>query len=149
VNTRRVAALIAFLTIGGCGESVLAPSPQSAIVGSWFRLRPAGEPPGSSTFVVLALSDGSLTGNGHWSGEAGPFGTLSADGVMIADSVRIDLTFFTDTMFGGGVARHATFWARLTSDSFLAGRLSYNGQPATDESFRKANLDLAANRLER
>ena len=96
--------------------------------------------------LFLSLNNGSITGNGAWSGEAGPFGPVAITGAMIAESVQLDLTFSTDPRFGGGVARHATFSGRLTSDSELVGRLAYDGQPASDESFAKVVLLMGPNR---
>ena len=137
MNTKQFAVLVAAVAVVGCADSVVAPVPQTAIVGFWSLTPPAGQPPGFSTTVDLSLNNGTLTGNGGWSGEAGPFGTLSATGVMIADSVHLDLTFTKDTLFGGGFAFHATFSGRLTSEFDLVGRLAYDGQPAYDQAFKK------------
>jgi hypothetical protein len=137
MQVKRFAALIAALTIVGCGESFLAP-PQTAIVGNWVRVHPAGEPPGSFTQFALTLNNGSITGTGSWSGEAGPFGTISVTGTMVGESVQLGITELYDAQFGGGVARHSTFSGQLRSDSVLVGRTAYDGQPPNDDSFTKA-----------
>jgi hypothetical protein len=137
MHMRRYVALLAALTVTGCGETFLAP-PQTTIVGAWERVRPAGEPPGFFTQINLALNNGSITGTGIWSGEAGPFGTITVTGTMVGESVQLDITELYDARLGGGVASHSTFSGQLRSDSDLVGRTTYDGQSPYDDSFKKA-----------
>lgn len=132
----RVTALIAVVGFMGCSDSIVAPVPPTAIVGAW-RLASLDQIPGSSMYVILDLNDGTLSGNGQWSGEAGPFGRTTTSGVIVGDSVQLDITFTYDALFGGGTARHAVFSGRLRSESDLVGRLTYDGQPSSNESFEK------------
>ena len=140
----RAVLFLALSAVAACRST--QPIPDS-ITGSWQRVPAIGQPPGSSEQITLRLlpqlppglprGQFQVAGVGHWAGEAGPFGTSTADGRLVADSVSLSLTYTPDPMFAGLAGHHAVFIGRLISESELAGTIAYDGAAPVAISFRK------------
>lgn len=87
----------AVLLIGaglGC-SSTSAPTDHDA-QGSWTWDTGGALSPGNSFNLTLDESAGIIVGTGTYSGEAGPQGTLAANGVVANDSLRLRIVFIAD-----------------------------------------------------
>jgi len=147
----RIARLcVVLLLAAACTESA-EPVPVNAIAGTWGILRAPTDPPGSGETLTLTIlhdlppgtgpNDVQVTGQGNWHGEAGPSGTLVASGWVRSDSVSLDITYFLDAQFGGGISRVVHFAGRLASTEKMTGTATLEGGTPAAVTYQKFGPD--------
>lgn len=85
---------MATVCLVACGDGLLTPT-AAQLSGLWSRV---GEVPGSSEQWNLSVSDTTITGTGHWTGEACCDGSLTVNGYITADSLHLEVRQFNSRL---------------------------------------------------
>ena len=122
IPNRIFAIILAALSVLACGDGLLAPT-AARLAGLWSRV---GEVPGSSEQWNLSVSDTTITGTGHWTGEACCDGSLTVNGYMAADSLHLDVRHFYSRRPADSSYREHVDAVMYTPDD-IVGRSTSNG----------------------
>lgn len=129
-NRNRLALLSAAL-FAACSTDTTRPADQpgpSDVTGSWTQNFGVSVP---GVQFLLALRDSSsvVTGTGTWANEAGPSGSLAANGTALGDSIHLRVIYVPNPAFVGLKPDTAQLEGVLTTHDRIDGTLRRGSLP--------------------
>ena len=132
-NRNRLAPLAAVALIIACSHDTTQPSTQpgpSDVTGSWTE-NFGVTIPGVQFLLALRDSASVVTGTGTWANEAGPSGSLVANGSAVADSIHLRIIYVPNPTFVGLKPDTAQLEGVLTTRDRIDGTLRRSSLPAS------------------
>jgi hypothetical protein len=129
-NRNRV-LLSAFFLAAACSHDTTQPSDQpgpSDFTGSWTE-NFGVTIPGVQFLLALRDSGSVVTGTGTWANEAGPSGTLAANGTALQDSIHLRVIYVPNPAFVGLKPDTAQLDGMLTTHDRIDGTLHRGSFP--------------------
>lgn len=119
----------ALIAIAGCSSSLGITDPrviETNLLGTWFQSPVAPEQGGTN--IDLTVSDTTVTGTGHWFGEAISGGNIVVTGVIDGAQIKLDLAE------DNGTTLH--FTGHMLNANLLSGEFVGDGAPVA-ASYRR------------
>jgi len=130
-NTIRFALPIAVFLAAACSHDTTQPSTQpgpSDVTGSWTE-NFGVTIPGVQFLLALHDSGSVVVGTGTWANEAGPSGSLVANGTAVKDSIHLQVIYVPNATFGGLKPDTAQLEGVLTTHDRIDGTLRRSSLP--------------------
>lgn len=143
-NAKRFSLIVAAMLAAACSrDTVEEPSPKPGpadVTGSWTEQFGVSIP-GVQFLLALVDSGSVVTGTGTWANEAGPSGSLVANGTANADSIHLRVIYVPNPTFAGLKPDTAQLDAKLTTRDRIDGTLHRSFGPSTMTLVRLKNGD--------